>query len=513
MREKQKQYLEKKAEILQMGGQERVDKQHSRGKLTARERLDLLFDEGTFEEIGMFVQHRCVDFGMEKKKAPADGLITGFGKVNGRLVYAYAQDFTCLGGSLGEMGGIKMVRLMEEACEVGAPIVALNDGGGARIQESNDVAWYAKIFRQNVMCSGRVPQIAAIMGPCAGGSCYSPALQDFMISTRKTSKMFITGPKVIRTVTREEVDEDYFGSAEMHAKVSGCVHRVAEDDRDCIEQIKHYLSYFPQNCFAPLPEYACDQDPDALIPELDEILPESPKKGYDMHKLIELIVDKDSCYEIQPDWAKNIITTLARLNGHVIGVVANQPFYKAGCIDIDASDKMCRFVTLCSAYGIPIIYLADTPGYMPGLEQEDGGIIRHGAKALFANSSATVPRIRIDVRKVYGGAADAMCDWGGGSDYVLSWYNAECAIMGSAGAAAVVFAKEIKAAADPDAMLKEKTEEYEALFNNPYYKAKRMYTDMVIQPSETRRILIRLLETLATKKEEHPAKRCAIFPV
>lgn len=512
IREKQAELIRKREKVMMMGGEKAIEKQHSRGKLTARERLDLLFDEGTFTELNLFVKHRCNVFGMEKKDIAADAVVTGFGKVNGRLVYAYAQDFTSVGGSVGEMTGKKTIRLMEEANKVGAPIVAMCDGAGGRIQEGMDAIYYSAIMYNNVMASGRVPQVSAIMGPCVGGAAYSPALTDCIIATEKTSRMFITGPKVIAQVTGEKVDEAVFGTADEHMTVTGVVNRMATDDVNCIEQVKLYLSYFPQNCNEKPPIMPCDEDPEKLVYELDTVLPENSKQPYDVRNVIRLIADQDSMYEISPGFAQNIITCLARINGRSVGFVANNPSVMAGTIDINASDKFCHFVSVCDSFNIPLIYLADTPGFMPGKTQEHGGIIRHGAKVLYANATATVPKIRLTLRKLYGGATPAMCDYGMNPDYTISWPSAEEATMGAEGAAAIIFAKEIAQAADPEAVRARRIAEYEENYNNPYFKASRLETDMIIEPNETRRLLIRLLEAIDTKEEENPAKKHSIFP-
>ena len=512
IREKQQELIDKRAKVMMMGGEKAIEKQHSRGKLTARERLNLLFDEGTFTELNLFVKHRCTVFGMEKKDIAADAVVTGFGKVNGRLVYAYAQDFTSVGGSVGEMTGKKTIRLMEEANKVGAPIVGMCDGAGGRIQEGMDAIYYSAIMYNNVMASGRVPQVSAIMGPCVGGAAYSPALTDFIIATEKTSSMFITGPKVIEQVTGEKVDKKTFGTAQEHMTVTGVVNRTATDDVNCIEQVKLYLSYFPQNCKEQPPIVPCDQDPDALVYELDTVLPENSKQPYDVREVIRLIADKDSMFEISPLFAQNIVTTLARINGRSVGFVANNPSVMAGTLDINASDKFCHFVSVCDAFNIPLIYLADTPGFMPGKTQEHGGIIRHGAKVLYANATATVPKIRLTLRKLYGGATPAMCDYGMNPDYTISWPSAEEATMGAEGAAAIIFAKEIAQAADPEAVRAQRIAEYEKNYNNPYFKASRLETDIIIEPNETRRLLIRLLEAIETKEEKNPEKKHSIFP-
>ncbi|MBE5996185.1 MAG: acyl-CoA carboxylase subunit beta [Lachnospiraceae bacterium] len=517
MNVKQEDFLKRKEELMKMGGDARIEKQHASGKLTCRERLSLLFDPGTFEEIGLFVEHRKMDFGMDKRKVAGDGLVCGYGKVDGRVVFAYAQDFTSMGGSIGEMTGQKMLRVQRGALRAGVPIVALEDGSGGRLQEGV-VMELTELFNEHVKASGVIPQVTAIMGPCAGGCAYSPALTDFCICVDKTSKMFLTGPKVIKAVTHEEPDAN-FGSGKFHNTVSGVGHALAKDDYDCIRLIREYLSYFPQNSKDKPPVYQCDQDPDALVPELNDIVPESMNKSYDAHSVLELIFDKDSLFEYQPLWAKNVITSFARLNGKSVGIIANNPKFMGGVFDIDASDKAARFIMLCDAFNIPLIYVADTPGFLPGINQEKGGVIRHGAKVLYANGKATVPKIRLTTRKLYGGATAAMCERTFETDCTISWPNAEENVMGAEGAVEVLFARELKAAkAEGDEekyqkILKEEAAEYNRLFANPYDKAKYFHTEMIIMPEETRRVLIRMLEFYENKKVLEWDKKHGIFPV
>lgn len=513
MREEQQEFLRRKQRLEQGGGLQKVEKQHAKGKLTARERLDLLFDPDTFVEYGLFVKHRCTEFGMDQVDAPADGVITGFGKIHGRVVYAYAQDATVMGGSLGEMHGLKIARLLEEAIRAGKPVVGLNDSGGGRIQEGNDTKTFLDIFRLNVEASGYIPQLSAIMGPCAGGGAYSPALTDFVIAVDGTSKMFVTGPQVVRQVTGETVDEEALGGALVHSTVSGVVHRRAADDADCLAQIRQMLSFLPDHCGAPLPVYACSQPADARVPALDEVLPVSDKTPYDVRRVVELLADDGYYYEIHPEFAANLVTALARLDGHSVGFVANQPMYKAGSLDMDAADKAAHFINFCDAFGIPLVYLSDVPGCMPGVDQEHGGIIRHGARMIYATARATVPKIAVSMRKMYGGAAAGMCEKGMGPDVVLSWPTAQSAVMGAAGAAAIVFRKQIAAAADPEAKKRELTAQYEQAFHNPYRKAEREYTDCIIAPSDTRRVLIRCLEALREKTVVTLPKKHGNMPV
>lgn len=517
MNAKQEELLQKREKLMGMGGEAAVAKQHSRGKLTCRERLDLLFDPGTFEEIGLFAEKRKTNYGLDKKQVPADGVVCGYGKVDGRTVFAYAQDFTSMGGSIGEITGIKMLRVMRAAIRSGCPLVCLNDGSGGRLQEGT-VTEFNAIFQEHVNASGWIPQIAAIMGPCAGGSAYSPALTDFLVCVDNTSKMFLTGPKVIKTVTGEEPGPD-FGSGAFHNEVSGVSHALAADDPHCIDIIRCYLSYFPQNSKEKPPVYECDEDPLALIPELNDIIPENPRQGYDVHQILELIADEGSLFEYQPMWAQNYITTLGRLNGKSIGFIASNPRVAAGCYDIDASDKVARFVSLCDAFGIPLVFVADVPGFLPGIDQESGGIIRHGAKTLHAIASATVPKVRLTTRKLYGGATSAMCEQGLGPDATISWPSAEEAATGAAGACEVLYAKELKQIRETEgeaaaqAQLKVWTDEYEKLYNNPYDKAKYLTTEMVIMPDETRRVLIHVMEAFENKTVAPIYKRHTICPV
>lgn len=505
---------EKRKRALAGGGPERVKKQHESGKLTARERIALLLDEGSFVELGTFVESRCTDFGMDKKRVPGDGVVTGYGTVNGRLVFVYAQDFTVLGGSLGEMHAAKIAGLLDLAMKAGAPVVGLNDSGGARIQEGVDsLRGYGDIFFRNTLASGVIPQITAIMGPCAGGAVYSPALMDFVFMVDKTSYMFITGPQVIKAVTGEEVTFEQLGGAAVHNTRSGNAHFIAADDRQCIEMIKALLSYLPSNNMEEPPVVPTGDPPDRMDPELNSIVPDDPKRGYDMKEIIARVVDAGTFMEVHAHFATNIIVGFARLNGSTVGIVANQPKVLAGSLDIDASDKAARFIRFCDAFNIPIVTFVDVPGYLPGVGQEHGGIIRHGAKLLYAYSEATVPKITVIVRKAYGGAYIAMGSKHLGADIVYAYPTAEIAVMGPEGAVRIVFRKEIKAAEDKAERERELVADYREKFANPYVAAARGYVDDVILPSETRPRLIMALEALRTKREDRPMKKHGNIPL
>lgn len=511
MTQDQKNFIEYRDKTLMGGGADKIARQHAKGKLTARERLDYLFDKGTFIEYGLFAQHNIHGFGQDKEDLPYDGVVTGCGKINGRLVYAYAEDFTVKGGSLGLRHGQKMVRVIREADQVGAPLVGLNDGAGGRMTDINNQ--YIHVFDANVECSGRIPQVSAVMGTCGGGSAYCPALTDFIITVDKTSTMFICGPQAVKTVTGQDVDVQTLGGAAIHNTTSGVSHCMAKDDYECLDKIKLYLSYFPQNYKEKPPVYICSQNPDDDIMELDDILPESEKRPYDMHRIIDLIVDKDSVFEIQPDYAKNVITALCRLNGRSVGIVANQPMVLAGCIDINASDKMAHFINLCNSFNIPLVYLEDQPGYMPGVDQEHGGIIRHGAKVLYANAMATVPKINIGIRKCYGGGNAAMA-WSHGlkTDAVLSWPSAVTSTMGTKQTVEISFKKELDQAEDRAKREAELIEEYDRVFNK-YVYAQHLMVDAFIMPHETRKVLIQLLERYENKEYKVSDRRQGIMPV
>lgn len=505
---------EKEAQIKAMGGPKAVAKQHESGKLTARERLDHFFDPGTFRETDIFVKHRCVNFGMEKVDIPADGVVTGFGLVNGRPVFAFAQDFTSRAGSLGEMHSKKIVKVMDLALKAGVPFVGLNDSGGARIQEGVDsLSAYGQIFYRNALASGVIPQISAIMGPTAGGAVYSPAMTDFIFMVKNTSYMFITGPDVIKSVTGEEITFEDLGGAMAHNSKSGVAHFACEDDRDCLDQIKRLLSYLPNNNMEDPPRVACTDPSHREDPALDSLVPDSPTASYDMYDLIRMVVDDGDFFESQRYFAQNIITAFARLNGRSIGIIANQPQVLAGCLDVNAADKATRFIRFCDAFNIPLLTIADVPGYLPGSDQEWHGIIRHGAKLLWCYSEATVPKLTLVTRKDYGGSYLAMCSRDLGADMVFAWPTAEIAVMGASGAANVIFRKEIKEAADPAAKRQEIIENYENLLYNPYIAASRGFVDQVIAPRETRPRLIEALEILSTKRETLPPKKHGNIPV
>ncbi|MGX8797031.1 methylmalonyl-CoA decarboxylase subunit alpha [Fusibacter sp. JL298sf-3] len=500
--------------ILAGGGQKRIDKQHKNGKLTARERLNLLFDENTFVELDAYVKHRCTNFGMEKVEAPAEGVVTGYGKVDGRLVYAYSQDFTVVGGSLGEMHANKICKTLDNAMKMGAPVVGLNDSGGARIQEAVDaLSGYGKIFFKNTMASGVIPQITAIMGPCAGGAVYSPALTDFVFMVDQTSQMFITGPQVIKTVTGEEVTAEALGGAMTHNSVSGVSQFIASNDEACIAEIRRLLSFLPSNNMETAPEFACEEDVNALDEALDAIIPDNPNKPYDMFNVISSIVDGGDYMEYLPHYAKNIITCFARINGKSVGIIANQPSVLAGCLDVNASDKSARFIRTCDAFNIPLLNIIDVPGFLPGTQQEYGGIIRHGAKMLYAYSEATVPKISLIVRKAYGGSYLAMCSKDLGADLVLAWPSAEIAVMGPQGAANIIFRNEIKEADDPVATRARVIDDYTAEFATPYKAAERGFVDDVIEPSATRPRLVDAFDMLSSKRESRPAKKHGNVPL
>ncbi|MCF8038812.1 MAG: methylmalonyl-CoA carboxyltransferase [Desulfohalobiaceae bacterium] len=504
----------KEEQMLQMGGAKAVAKHKAKGKLTARERLDLFFDPGTFQETDMFVKHRCVNFGMEEVDIPSEGVVTGYGLVNGRSVCAYSQDFTARAGSLGEMHSKKICKIMDLALKSGVPMVGFNDSGGARIQEGVDaLSGYGQIFFRNSNASGVIPQISAIMGTTAGGAVYSPAMTDFVFMVKKESYMFITGPGVIKSVTGEEVSFEDLGGAEAHTRKSGVAHFACESDADAIDRIKELLTYLPQNNLEDPPRAEPEDSPTREDPALDEIIPDNPNRAYDMKKVIASIVDNGRFFEPHAEYARNMIVALARLNGQPIGIIANQPMVYAGCLDIDASDKATRFIRFCDAFNIPLLTIADVPGYLPGTQQEWGGIIRHGAKLLWCYSEATVPKLLLVTRKSYGGSYLAMCSKDLGADEALSWPTGEIAVMGAGGAAEIIHRKEIKEADDPEARRKEKIAEYEELFSNPYRAANRGYIDGVIRPSRTRPRLIAALEFLRTKREIRAPKKHGNIPM
>ncbi|RMG27297.1 MAG: acyl-CoA carboxylase subunit beta [Bacteroidetes bacterium] len=505
---------QKHEQALLGGGQERIDKQHQKGKLTAREHLMLLLDEGSFEEIGKFVTHRSTEFGLDKQKIPGDGVVTGYGRIQGRLVYVFSQDFTVFGGSLSETHAEKICKIMDLAMSNGAPLIGLNDSGGARIQEGVvSLAGYADIFYRNTLASGVIPQLSAIMGPCAGGAVYSPAITDFIFMVEHTSYMFVTGPNVVKTVTHEEVTAEELGGAMTHATKSGVTHFACANELACIEQLKQLLSYIPQNCEELPPAYPCLQDPEQLLEALNSLVPENPNQPYDMKEVIELVVDKGSFMEVHQHFAGNIVVGFARLNGKSLGIVANQPAVLAGVLDIHASTKAARFVRFCDAFNIPLLVFEDVPGFLPGTDQEWNAIISNGAKLLYAFSEATVPRVTVITRKAYGGAYDVMNSKHIGADMNYAWPTAEIAVMGPKGAAEIIFRKEIAAAKDPEAKLQEKVAEYTETFAHPYRAAERGFIDEVIEPAETRRKLIRAFDMLQNKAKVLPRKKHGNIPL
>ncbi len=496
------------------GGKKRIDEQHKKGKLTARERIELLLDQGSFNELDRFVVHQCTDFGMADKKTLGDGVVTGYGTIDGRLVYVFSQDFTVFGGSLGEMFAKKVCKIMDLAVKAGAPVIGLNDSGGARIQEGvASLAGYGDIFFRNVTSSGVVPQISAVLGPCAGGAVYSPALTDFIIMVDKTSHMFITGPDVVKTVLGQEVDFEELGGAMVHGTTSGVIHFIAKDEQNCMQIIKKLLSFLPSNYLEDPPVVETGDDPNRTDQTLVKILPDDPDKPYDVKEVIHRIVDKDDFFEVQPLWAQNIVVGFARLNGKTVGIVANQPAYYSGALDINSSMKAARFVRFCDAFNIPIVTFVDVPGFLPGIEQEHGGIIKHGSKLLYAYCEATVPKITVILRKDYGGAYDVMGSKHSGADINYAWPTAEIAVMGPHGAINIIFRKEIAEAKDPKQKHSELVTEYRQKFASPYIAAQKGYIDEVIEPAETRPKLISALESLATKREIRPSRKHSNLPL
>jgi propionyl-CoA carboxylase beta chain len=504
--------LERRAELG--GGEARLQKQQAAGKLTARERIDRLFDPGTFEEVDKLVTHRCRDFGMDDQIIPGDGVVAGHGLVEGRQVFAFAQDFTVFGGSLSETNAAKIVKIMDLAMKLGSPIVGLNDSGGARIQEGVlSLAGYADIFLRNTLASGVVPQISAIMGPCAGGAVYSPAITDFTLMVKNTSYMFVTGPDVIKTVTHEEVTMEELGGAMTHNATSGVAHFAAEDDRECLLLIRELLGYLPGNNLDDPPRRASDDSPDREDPTLDRLVPAAPNQPYDMLDVIHAIVDGAEFLEVHQYYARNIIVGLARLDGRPIGVVANQPAVLAGTLDIDASIKAARFVRFCDAFNIPLVTFEDVPGFLPGTVQEYGGIIKHGAKLLFAFAEATVPKVTVITRKAYGGAYCVMSSKHIRTDFNYAWPTAEIAVMGPEGAVNILYKREIEKAADPVGARAEKVDEFREKFANPYIAASRGFVDEIIHPRQTRRKLITALRHLENKRDKNPPKKHGNIPL
>ena len=503
----------KVAEANKGGGENRIEAQHKKGKLTARERIHFLLDEGSFEEIGQLVTHRSTNFGLEKQKFLGDGVVTGYGTVNSRLVYVFAQDFTVMGGSLAEAHAQKICRIMDLAMQNGAPVIGLNDSGGARIQEGVvSLGGYADIFYKNTQASGVIPQLSAIMGPCAGGAVYSPALTDFIMMVEDTSYMFVTGPNVVKTVTHEEVTSEELGGASTHSSKSGVAHFSCANEVDLINELKTLLSYMPQNCEEEAPSLAYGFA-DEKREELNTMIPVNPNQPYDIKEVIEELTDKDSFYEVHKKYAENIVCGFARLAGKSIGIVANQPAFLAGVLNIEASTKAARFVRFCDCFNIPLLVLEDVPGFLPGTDQEWRGIITHGAKLLYAFSEATVPRITVITRKAYGGAYDVMNSKHIGADMNYAWPSAEIAVMGAKGAAEIIFKKEIKEADDKKAKWEEKEKEYAALFANPYNAAARGYVDEVIEPAKTREKLIKAFKMLENKVAHLPKKKHGNIPL
>ncbi len=512
--EKLKRLEELRRASEQGGGPERIETQHARGKLSARERVDLLLDEGSFVEMDRFVTHRSTDFGLQDRKILGDGVVTGYGTIHGRLVYLFSQDFTVFGGSLSEAHAEKIVKLQEMALKNGAPIIGLNDSGGARIQEGVvSLGGYADIFLRNTLASGVIPQISVVLGPCAGGAVYSPAITDFIYMVRGTSYMFVTGPNVVKTVTHEDIDMEGLGGADVHACKSGVAHFACESEPECLSSVRDLFHYLPQNN-TELPPTSESGDPHGRQDEaLLEVVPDNPNRPYDMHDVIRRIVDEGTFYEVHARFARNILVGFARFGGRPVGIIANQPAVLAGVLDIDSADKGARFVRFCDAFNIPLVVLEDVPGFLPGVAQEHGGIIRHGAKLLYAFSEATVPKVTVITRKAYGGAYDVMNSKHIRGDVNLAWPQAEIAVMGPKGAVEILFRKEIAAADDPEASTEQRIEEYREKFAHPYIAASRGYLDDVIDPRETRPRLISALDMLANKRDENPLKKHGNIPL
>ena len=513
--------LEKVKELIQLrekarigGGEKRIESQHKKGKYTARERIAMLLDEGSFEEFDMFVQHRCTNFGIDATKFLGDGVVTGYGTIDGRLVYLYAQDNNKIGEALSESLAMKICKVMDQAMKMGAPVIGLNDSGGARIQEGvNALAGYAEIFQRNILASGVVPQISGIFGPCAGGAVYSPALTDFNIMTRGTSYMFLTGPKVVKSVTGEDVTQEQLGGASVHTTKSGVAHFAVDNEEDGLKLIRQLISYMPQNNLEEAPLMECNDPIDRLDDALNDIIPDEPNKPYDMYEVIGTIIDNGEFLEVHKDYAQNIIVGFARFNGQSVGVIANQPKIMAGCLDSNASRKAARFVRFCDAFNIPLVTLVDVPGFLPGTGQEYNGVILHGAKLLYAYGEATVPKVTVTLRKSYGGAYCVMSSKHLRGDMNYAWPTAEIAVMGPSGAVEVIFAKEVASAEDPAKAQIEKEEEYKKAFANPYNAAQYGYIDDVIEPRNTRFRIIRALQQLQTKKLTNPAKKHDNLPL
>lgn len=505
-----KKLVQKREEARMGGGQKRIDVQHSKGKLTARERIEVLLDPGSFEEYGLYVEHRCSDFAMEDKKHAGDGVVTGQGTINGRLVFVYSQDFTVMGGSLGEAHARKICQVMDKAVKVGAPIIGINDSGGARIQEGVDsLAGYGEIFQRNVDASGVVPQISLILGPCAGGAVYSPALTDFILMTEGSSYMFVTGPDVVKTVTHENVTSEELGGAKVHASKSGVAHATFKNDIEALLQARRLINFLPSSNKTPVPEIPTVDVQDRVDISLNTLVPENTNQPYNIKELVEKILDESDFYEIQPDYANNIIVGFGRLEGSTVGIVANQPMNLAGCLNIEASAKAARFIRFCDAFNIPILTFVDVPGFLPGTDQEHNGIIKHGAKLLYAYAEATVPKITVITRKSYGGAYIVMNSKHLKGDVNYAWANAEIAVMGPEGAVEIVFRKE---AQDPD-LKSQKIEEYREKFASPFVAASRGFIDEVIRPQNTRKRICKSLQILKNKKENKPWKKHGNLPL
>jgi propionyl-CoA carboxylase beta chain len=501
---------EKRAAAKLGGGQRRIDAQHKKGKLTARERIELLLDPGMFEEWDMFVEHRCHDFGMDKQSIPGDGVVTGYGTVNGRVVFVFSQDFTVFGGSLSEAHAEKIIKVMDHAIKVGAPVIGINDSGGARIQEGvASLGGYADVFQRNVLASGVVPQISMIMGPCAGGAVYSPAMTDFIFMVQDSSYMFVTGPDVVKTVTHEEVTHEELGGAITHSTVSGVCDRSFENDIEALAMLRRFINYLPANNREPAPHRPTPDPADRIEPSLDTLVPDSPTQPYDIKELILKTVDDTDFFELQPQHAKNIVIGLARMEGYPVGIVANQPLVLAGCLDIKSSIKAARFVRFCDAFNIPVLTFVDVPGFMPGTAQEYGGIIKHGAKLLYAYAEATVPKVTLITRKAYGGAYDVMASKHLRGDVNIAWPSAEIAVMGPKGAVEIIFRKEM----DSPERIEELTEEYRVKFANPFIAGRRGFIDDVIMPRTTRKRICRSLAMLRTKKLENPWRKHGNIPL
>jgi propionyl-CoA carboxylase beta chain len=511
---KLKQLEELNTQALQGGGAERIERQHAAGKLTARERIDLLLDPGSFVEVDKFVVHRCTDFGMQGQKVLGDGVVTGYGKIDGRQVFVFAQDFTVFGGSLSGAFAEKLCKIMDLAAKVGAPVIGLNDGAGARIQEGVvSLGGYGDVFLRNVRFSGVIPQISVILGPCAGGAVYSPAMTDFIIMVKQTSNMFITGPDVIKTVTHEEVTPEELGGASAHASKSGVAHFAANSEEEALQIIRNLLSFMPQNNLEDPPVVPTDDDPHRTDERLRTLVPDNANKPYDMKELIGIVVDDGNFFEVHAGWARNIVCGFARFGGRAVGIVANQPAFLAGCLDIDASTKAARFVRFCDAFNLPLVTFVDVPGFLPGTEQEWNGIITHGSKLLYAFSEATVPKVTIITRKAYGGAYVVMSSKHIDADVNLAFPTAEIAVMGPDGAVSIVFRKELQAARDPESRRKELESDYREKFASPYKAAELGYIDEVIKPEQTRPRIIASLEMLATKRQSNPPKKHGNIPL